>query len=66
MVAHLERGKVTGKQDPAKDGLGKVMIVTRESEIPEDSRVIEPISGTSEPAPAASEKVRRTVPGRRR
>lgn len=66
MVAHLERGKVTGKQDPAKDGLGKVMIVTRESEIPEDSRVIEPISGTSESAPAASEKVRRTVPGRRR
>ena len=66
MVANLERARVSGKQDPSKDELGKVMIVTRESEIPEDSRVIEPVSGMSESAPAANEKVRRTVPGRRR
>jgi hypothetical protein len=66
MVANLERARVSGKQDPAKDELGKEMIVTRESEIPEDSRVIEPVSGMSEPAASTTEKVRRTVPRRRR
>jgi hypothetical protein len=66
MVANLERARVSGKQDPAKDELGKVMLVTRESEIPEDSRVIEIVGGTGDMAPTDNNMVRQTVPGRRR
>ena len=66
MVASLERARVSGKQDPAKDEQGKVMLVTRESEIPEDSRVIEIIGGAGNMMPTDNNTVRQTVPGRRR
>ena len=66
MVANLERTRVSGKQDPAKDELGKVMLVTRESEIPEDSRVIEPVTGADNAMPDDKNMVRQAVPGRRR
>ena len=46
-VAVLRLARPTGKQDPMKDELGKAMIVTRDSEIAEDSRVIEPVAGTA-------------------
>lgn len=48
MTAVLERARVTGKQDASKDELGKPMIVTRDSGIPEDSRVIERIAGAGD------------------
>jgi hypothetical protein len=66
MVANLERARVSGKQDPAKDELGKVMLVTRESEIPEDSRVIEIIGSAENSMKNDNNMVRQAVPGRRR
>ena len=48
MTAVLERARVSGKQDASKDELGKPMIVTRDSGIPEDSRVIERIAGAGD------------------
>ena len=48
MVAVLHRASGVGKSDPAKDELGKVMLVTREGGIPEDSRVVEPITAPQE------------------
>ena len=48
----------------------RAVIVTRDGEIPEDSRVIEPIAGTVAPKEAANEEredIRRSgQPGRRR
>ena len=60
MVARLKLARASGKQDPLKDELGKPMIVTREGEIPEDSRVIEPVAGTQpkEEANVEREEVR--------
>ena len=46
MLAYLENTRVRGKVDPAKDENGKDMIVTRNSEIPEDCRVIKQISSS--------------------
>jgi len=70
MIAVLRLARAGGKQDPMKDELGKAMIVTRDGEIPEDSRVIEPIAGTVAPKEAANEEredIRRSGrPGRRR
>ena len=70
-VAVLRLARPTGKQDPMKDELGKAMIVTRDSEIAEDSRVIEPVAGTAGAGTEAGEEreeIRRSgqTPKRRR
>ena len=71
MIAVLRLARPTGKQDPMKDELGKAMVVTRDSEIAEDSRVIEPVAGTAgagtEPG-EEREEIRRSgqTPKRRR
>jgi len=69
MIAVLRLARASGKQDPMKDELGKPMIITRDGEIPEDSRVIEPVAGTR-PKEAVNEEredIRRPgQPNRRR
>ena len=56
MVAVLNRVGVRGKQDPAKDEMGNAMIVTRDGQIPEDSRVIEPITSAKNDSVDVREK----------
>jgi hypothetical protein len=66
MTAVLERTRVSGKQDPGKDELGNVMIVTRESKVPDDSWVIEQVitgSGMQDEQVVSGKK---TAPQRRR
>ena len=56
MIAVLNRVGVRGKQDPAKDEMGNAMIVTRDGQIPEDSRVIEPITSAKNDSVDVREK----------
>jgi hypothetical protein len=62
MTAVLERTRISGKQDPGKDELGNVMIVTKESKVPDDSWVIEPIVNSVD----QQNSDKKTAPQRRR
>ena len=66
MTATLERARISGKQDPGKDELGNLMIVTREGKIPDDSWVIEPIVSSGEQQEERVVSDKKTAPKRRR
>ena len=66
MAAVLERARISGKQDPGKDELGNVMLVTKDSKVPDDSWVIERVAGTGEMQDEQIVSGPKTAPRRRR